>query len=325
MATLPPFEKTAVWARAALSGLPPVPWVGAVEAAARQLEARLPAGEQVLFELRDNGGAADVALGLDARRGAVARAMRDAPGWGPHRAVLDRSAGAVWLEVDAAQWEGDRPVPGIFWQGGPALLTAFGLGHLAEAVSVPGPAEFLGVFPARAQGGVRVCLSMPPDRLDGVAQRLGLPVAPWSRIRDAAAGGTVRLSLDAGEVIGPRIGVDIPVRTPGDLARVARCMPGILPDLPQIGRWCGAAPGLDALRADEVVPDPVPGRAPVWVRRLNHVKITVESGRIGAKIYLFLGLGWPHSASAARVIEQASSSRLMASSITSSAKPATSM
>ena len=309
----------------ALAGLPESGWARCVHIAAEALEARLPASEQMLFELWGNSGAVDAALGAGPRRiPAIAAAMAHAPGWGPVCAVLQSGVEMAWLEFDADELEREVPVPGLFWKASgnqAARLAAFGMAELEGAVSAFGEADYLGVFPARGGAKVRVCLVMQPDALAGFARDHNLPGAPLEAMAQAADGfGPVRLSLDAGEEIGPRIGSDIAVRTAGDVERIRSRLPGgVVPDLTGLDRWTAAAEGLAGAPENAVGPDPVQGQPPLWVRRLNHVKLVTDGGRLSAKIYLYAGLGWHHSDKAARVIEQASSSSSIAASIASSA------
>jgi len=260
--------------------------------AAHAVMARVPVGDQILFELHDDCSPVDVAMSVGSDR---IQHVATALGGLPQR-ILDKSPDRVWLEFDTPETGGQASPPGVFWGGGERLGVPH-LDALAEQVIPFGQPDFLGVFEGRRGNFLRVCLPFQAQKLEAFALTHGLDQKTFAVFARAARQGQVRVSLDLNvdTGVGARIGLDIPVRTTADVARIDTVLAsGILSKLDKIDQWPAASDRLHQVPEAHVRPDPVPGQDPVWVRRMNHVKLVSEAGTITSKLYLFLGLGWDH-------------------------------
>jgi hypothetical protein len=310
------------------------------------LAARLPGDCSGVFELRLAPGPSvvDFSLPLYAPAQAPHYAEQTSSShlrsflrsWSDPAGPFDQLS-SVWLEFDLDREPRDLPVPVVCAKLQPTCDAEWILDCLIPALherplslaqrrgvalclqEIPAPATVLYVFSLLARGSDAVRLEifgLDPAGITAYLERVGPGLAPWVSEPAALFAGVQRthLSLDIGEQILPRIGIE------GSFSRLPRREPGWrdLFDRLVASGLCApekrdaalAWPGYDNFWTSPerwpAKPKPAPG---FCVRRLSHVKVICRPDRKPeAKVYLMFGpLARPGTAGASSTASRSAS------------------
>lgn len=302
------------------SGLPRTKASARLQNNFRALLQSVPLASGYIFEQADQQMFCDISLRLSRTDGTLNhflkcidsdpayKYLQSSDVWGRLVTFLSGSSDyfqECWLEFDDADLQTEIPIPSIFVN--PETLSDFRLIKELECLANSnlnwslvrelletadsGKLHFIGLMLSRGVESVRLCLKLPGKEIGRLNQAYSLGIKREELADRREWSDDLVLSLDVGEKIKPRVGIEYPVTD----ALHAQALHEVLSEKDWVASdWPGNSCHLsDVLAHHSVSSIPLSDQPWVYSRRINHFKqVFWPDRKPELKTYSYLGLGW---------------------------------